>query len=157
MRSAPTTAASIFGVNDNLDSDAAGARPNLFRAGHAASTNRFRAASAFGATSVATTSRPFARKRAVQLAPMTPVPMMATRRMGLVVMVNSPWMRCSDFGVGDACEVALSVAEVALVFSIEIGGIERSGKVSHKHPIARDIERNANPFHQVRQHNLRRF
>ena len=33
--------------------------------------------------SVAMTSRPFARNSAAQLAPITPVPMMATRRMGL--------------------------------------------------------------------------
>src|ERR1700733_8100783 len=85
MRSAPTTAASILGVNDNLDSDAPGARPNLFRAGHAASTNFLREASAFGAMSVATTSRPLARYSALQLAPMTPVPMIATRRMGLML------------------------------------------------------------------------
>src|SRR6202034_1378141 len=92
MRSAPTTAASILGVNDNLDCDAPGARPNRLRAGHAASTNRFRAASAFGAISVATTSRPLARYSAAQLAPMTPVPMIATRRMGPVVdIVRSPF------------------------------------------------------------------
>src|SRR5277367_6885566 len=92
MRSAPLTAASILGVNDNLDCDAPGARPNLFRAGHAASTNRFRAASALGAISVATTSRPLARYSAAQLAPITPVPMIVTRRMGLVVdILSSPF------------------------------------------------------------------
>jgi hypothetical protein len=89
-RSAPLTAVARSDSNVSLDWDAPGPRPNLLSAGHAASTNRFRAASASGATSVATTSRPFARKRAVQLAPMTPVPMTATRRMGLVVMVSSP-------------------------------------------------------------------
>src|SRR6202051_4259535 len=92
MRSAPLTATSIFGVNDNLDCDAPGARPNPFRAGHAASTNRFSADSAFGAISVATTSRPLARYSAAQLAPMTPVPMIVTRRTGLRVdIVSSPF------------------------------------------------------------------
>src|SRR5258706_15914764 len=103
MRSAPLTAASIFGVNDNLECDAPGARPNLFRAGHAASTNHFRAASAFGAMSVATTSRPLARYSAAQLAPMTPVPMIVTRRMGLWVdIVSSPsdqiQIQCNAWG-----------------------------------------------------------
>src|SRR6202035_5752403 len=100
MRSAPLTAASILGVNDKLDSDAPGARPNLFRAGHAASTKRFRAASAFGAISVATTSRPLARYSAVQLAPMTPVPMIVMRRMGSVVdIVRSPFDQIQMVGM----------------------------------------------------------
>src|ERR1700684_4331234 len=92
MRSAPTTAASILGVNDNLDCDAPGARPNLFRAGHAASTNRFRADSALGEISIAPPARRLARYSAAQLAQMTPVPMIVTRRMGLVVdIVSSPF------------------------------------------------------------------
>src|ERR1700677_1878167 len=128
-RSTPLTAAARSALKVILDWDAPGERPSLLSDGHAASTKRFRAASAFGATSVATTSRPFARKRAVQLAPMTPVPMMATRRMGLLGGMDiSTTKRCSDFGVGDAGEITLGVEEVALVLSIEISGIERPGK-----------------------------
>jgi hypothetical protein len=41
-------------------------------------------ASAFGAGSVAMTSSPRARYSAAQLAPMTPVPTMAMRRIGLL-------------------------------------------------------------------------
>ena len=48
------------------------------RAGQALSTYLRKLASAFGAGSVATTSKPRARYWAVQLAPMTPVPTMAT-------------------------------------------------------------------------------
>src|ERR1700682_2885261 len=76
----------------NRDCDAFGARPSLFIAGHAMSTKRLSEAFASGAISVATTSRPLARKSAVQLAPMTPVPIMATRRMGLVSVMS--FLRC---------------------------------------------------------------
>jgi hypothetical protein len=89
-RSAPSTAAARSVLKVSLDWDALGERSSLLSAGQAASTKRFRAASAFGATSVATTSRPFARKSAVQLAPITPVPMMATRRIGRVQHVDIP-------------------------------------------------------------------
>jgi hypothetical protein len=70
-------------VNFKFDCDAPGESPNRSSAGQAVSTNFLSAASAFGAMSVATTSSPFARNSAVQLAPMTPVPMMAMRPMGL--------------------------------------------------------------------------
>src|SRR6266566_4951578 len=52
-----------------------------FKSFHAASMYRRRFASAFGAGSVATTLRPRARYRAAQLAPMTPVPTIATFRI----------------------------------------------------------------------------
>ena len=71
-------------MNFKFDCDAPGERPNRLSAGQAVSTNLLSEASAFGAMSVATTSSPLARNSAVQLAPITPVPMMAMRRMGLV-------------------------------------------------------------------------
>src|SRR5437762_12413165 len=52
-------------------------------AGHASATYLRRFVSAFGAGSVAITSNPRARYCAAQLAPMTPVPTTAIRRMGL--------------------------------------------------------------------------
>src|SRR5262249_60325671 len=50
----------------------------------ASSTYLRRLASAFGAGSVAITSNPRAKYCAAQLAPMTPVPTIAIRRMGLL-------------------------------------------------------------------------
>ena len=79
-------------MNFRFDCDAPGERPNRLSAGQAVSTNFLSAASAFGATSVATTCSPLARNSAVQLAPITPVPMMAMRRMGLVLVMS--FLRC---------------------------------------------------------------
>ena len=45
-----------------------------------------------GAMSVATTCSPLARYSEVQLAPITPVPMIAMRRMGLVSVMS--FLRC---------------------------------------------------------------
>ena len=70
-----------------------------------------------------------------------------------VAHVMSP-MRSSDFGVGDAGEIALGVKEVALILSIEIGGIDRTGEVGDEHPVARNVEGDADPFHQVCDQNL---
>jgi len=70
-------------VNFRFDGDAPGERPNRLSSGQAVSTNFLNAASAFGAMSVATCN-PLARNNTVQLAPITPVPMMVMRRMGLV-------------------------------------------------------------------------
>src|SRR5437667_11255560 len=64
--------------------DAPGDRPISVSAGHASSTYWRRAASAFGAGSVAITSNPRARYCAAQLAPITPVPTIAMRRTGLL-------------------------------------------------------------------------
>src|ERR1700722_8069542 len=153
-RSTPLTAVARSAANVSLDWDAPGPRPNLLSAGHAASTNRFRAPSAFGATSVAATSRPFARKRAVQLAPMTPVPMMATRRIGLVVMVSLLWIRWSDFGVGDAGEVALGEEQGLLVGAVEIGAVDRAGEIGEEHPAPFQIQGQADAFHQIGEQNL---
>src|SRR5580692_44417 len=103
-------------VNLRFDCDAPGDRPNRLSAGQAFSTNFLSAASAFGAMSVATTCSPLARNSALQLAPITPVPMMAMRRMGLFCDIS---LLLRDFGVGDAGKVALGVEEIAFAGSIE--------------------------------------
>ena len=54
-----------------------------------------------------------------------------------------------DFGVSDAGEIALAVEEIALVLSIEIGGIDRTGEVGDEHPVARNVEGDADALHQV--------
>ena len=51
----------------------------------------------------------------------------------------------------------MRVEEIAFASSVELGGIERAGKIGHEHPIARDIERDADPFHQMRDHDLGRL
>src|ERR1700722_525229 len=156
-RSAFFTAAGSSAVKVSFDWDAPGARPNLSSAGHASLMKRFRAASAFGATSVAVTSRPLARNSAAQLAPMTPVPMMAVLRMGLVMsdMVVSPLIECSDFRVGNAGEIALRVEKIALARPVEVRGIDGAREIGHEHPVFGDIEGDADPFHQMRDEDLR--
>src|SRR6202795_2055162 len=154
-RSASATASASAAVNFRFDCDAPGERPNRLSAGQAASTKFLSAASAFGAMSVATTCSPLARNSAVQLAPITPVPMMAMRRMGLVSVMS--FLRCVllDFGIGDASEIALGVEEVALVLSIESGGIDRTGEIGHEHAVVWNVERDTDPFHQVGHDDLR--
>src|SRR5215469_13963628 len=154
-RSTPPTACASAAVKFRFDCDAPEERPNRLSAGQAVSTNFLSAASAFGAMSVATTCSPLARNSAVQLAPITPVPMMAMRRMGLVSVIT--FLRCLlDFGIGDAGEVALGVKEVALVLAVEIGGIDRTGQIRHEHPVAGNVEGDADSLHQVRDQDLRR-
>src|SRR5215470_858263 len=128
-RSTPATACASAAVNFRFDCDAPGERPNRLSTGQAVSTNFRSAASAFGATSVATTCSPLARYSAVQLAPITPVPMRPMRRMCL-----------SDLGIGDAGKIALRVEEVALVLAVEIGGIDRTGEIGDEHAVAGNIE-----------------
>src|SRR3954447_4383536 len=82
-RSAFDKAAFMSRVKLSLSRDAFGERPMAVSAGHASSMYLRRFASAFGAGSVAITSRPRARNSAAQLAPMTPVPTMAIRRIAL--------------------------------------------------------------------------
>src|SRR5580704_5380572 len=60
---------------------APGARPITVSDSHASSTRSRKLASAFGAGSVATTSKPLARYWAAQLAPIKPVPTIATFRI----------------------------------------------------------------------------
>ena len=63
----------------------------------------------------------------------------------------------SNFGVGDAGQIPLREDKVELSRPVELGGIDRAGEIGHEHPIAGDIQRNADPFHQMRQHDLRRL
>src|SRR5215468_7535556 len=93
-KSAFDKASFILEVKLSRSRAAPGERPTSVSCSHASSTYLRKLASAFGAGSVATTSKPRARYWAVQLAPMTPAPTMATRRIGLLNgMINSPlWL-----------------------------------------------------------------
>src|SRR5262245_12217729 len=79
--------------------EAPGVKPISVSAAHASSTYLRRFSSAFGAGSVAITSNPRARYCAAQLAPITPVPTIAIRRIGLSKDINAFLSRCS-FPVG---------------------------------------------------------
>src|SRR6201986_1203856 len=87
-RSASAIACGSAAVNFKFDCDAPGERPNRLSAGQALSTNFLSEASAFGAMSVATTCSPLARNSEVQLAPITPGPMMATARIALLLDID---------------------------------------------------------------------
>src|SRR5438552_13592069 len=142
-------------VNVRFDCDAPGDRPNRLSAGQAASTNFLSAPSAFGAMSVATTCSPLARNSELQLAPITPVPMMAMRRMGLVAVMSFSPMRLSDFGIGNAGEVALCVEEISFTGSIEPCGVNRAGEIGHEHAVVWNVERDTDPLHEMGHHDLR--
>ena len=60
-----------------------------------------------------------------------------------------------DFSVCDAREVALGEGTCVLR-SVELGGIDRAAEVGHEHPVARNVQRDADAFHQVREHDLGR-
>src|SRR5207249_2873092 len=81
------------------------ARPMFVRSFQASSMYLRRFASAFGAGSVAMTSNPRARYSAAQLAPMTPVPTIAIRRIGLLYDILV-FLRV-DFCVSDSGEISL--------------------------------------------------
>src|SRR6266542_295827 len=83
-RSACERASFMLVVKLKRSRDAPEDRPMFVRSGQASSTYLRKLASAFGAGSVATTSNPRARYWAAQLAPMTPVPTIAMRRIGLL-------------------------------------------------------------------------
>src|SRR2546427_10875944 len=83
-KSAFDNASFMFAVKLSRSRDAPGERPMSLSCSHASSTYLRKLASAFGAGSVATTSNPPARYWAAQLAPMTPVPTIAMRRIGLL-------------------------------------------------------------------------
>jgi hypothetical protein len=63
-------------------------------------------------------------------------------------------MRLLDFGIGDAGEIALRVEEAALVLSVQIGDIGRTCEVGDEHPVAGNVEGDANSFHQVPDQDL---
>jgi hypothetical protein len=89
-------------VNLNRSRDAPFEMPMLVKSFHASSINLRRLDSAFGAGSVATTSNPRAKYSAAQLAPMTPVPTTAMRRIGLLYDIISVYLR---FHVSDSVSV----------------------------------------------------
>src|SRR4029077_14248818 len=97
--------------------DAPFERPMLVRSFQASSMYLRKLASAFGAGSVAMTSNPRARYSAAQLAPMTPVPTMAIRLIGLLydILVFLPL----DFRVSDAGEISLPDQEWFLFRTVE--------------------------------------
>ena len=64
-------------------------------------------------------------------------------------------MRWSDFGVGDAGEIALGIEEISFTGSIEPRGVNRAGEISHEHAVAGDVERDSDPFHQMGEHDFR--
>src|SRR5216684_5839072 len=139
-------------VNVRRDCEAPGARPSRSTAGQAAFTKPRSAVSAFGAISVAMTSSPFARNSVAQLAPMTPVPMMATRRIGLFCDMS---LLLRDFGVGDAGEVALCVEEISFTGSIEPCGVDRTREIGHEHAVVWNVEGDTDPLHEMGHHDLR--
>src|SRR6266853_2384723 len=94
-------------------------------AGHASSTYLRRFVSAFGAGSVAMTSNPRARYSAAQLAPMTPVPTIAIRRIGLLYDILI-FLRV-DFCVSDSGEISLRDEQRFLFRAVEFGGINGPG------------------------------
>src|SRR5438270_9710073 len=87
-------------VKLSLSRDAFDESPMDVSAGHASSMYLRRFASAFGAGSVAITSKPRARNSAAQLAPMTPVPTMAIRRIGLSELM-CPFLLYSEAGFSE--------------------------------------------------------
>src|SRR5947207_7143678 len=126
-KSACDSASFMLVVKLRRSRDAPGERPISVSDGQASSMYWRRLASALGAGSVAITSNPRARYCAAQLAPMTPVPTIAMRRTGLLNDISA--LRCGDFGVGDAGEIALGLEQHPLLRPIESGGVDRPGKI----------------------------
>src|ERR1700693_32541 len=63
-------------------------------------------------------------------------------------------MRLSDFGVGDAGEVALGVEEISFTGSIEPCGVNRAGEIGHKHAVVWNVECDTDPLHEMGHHDL---
>src|SRR5256885_14863006 len=105
--------------------DAPLASPMFVRSFQASSTYLRKLASALGAGSVAMTSNPRARYSAAQLAPMTPVPTMAMRRIGLLYDILI--FLCVDFCVSDSGEISLRDKQWFLLCPVELGGIDGPG------------------------------
>src|ERR1700733_15971680 len=80
--------------------------------------------------------------------------MMAMRRMGLVSGMSFSPKRWSDFGVGDAGEIALGEQEIPLARSIEPCGVNRAGEIGHEHAVVWNIERDPDPFHEMAHDDL---
>ena len=67
--------------------------------------------------------------------------MMGTRRIGLLLGMLVLVRSVSDFCVGDAGEIALMVQQDLHVRTVEIGAVDRAGKIRHKHTPALEIQR----------------
>src|SRR5882672_8366979 len=93
----------------------------LVRSFQASSMYLRKLASAFGAGSVAMTSNPRARYSAAQLAPMTPVPTMAMRRIGLLYDILI--FLCVAFCVSNAREIALRDEQRFFFRTVEPGNL----------------------------------
>src|SRR6266853_5889889 len=152
-KSALERASFMLVVKLSRSREAPAERPMLVSIPHASSTYFRRLASAFGAGSVATTSSPRARYWAAQLAPMTPVPTMATRRIGFLKDMSH--LRCRDVSVCNASQVALSHEQHGRPRAVEPRRIDRAAQVGHEHPTAFEVECDADAFHQVGEQNLR--
>src|SRR5205814_8297590 len=124
-KSAFESASFIFVVKVRWSRAAPGERPMTVSCSHASSTYLRKLASAFGAGSVAMTSNPRARYWAAQLAPMTPVPTIAMRRIGLLYDILV--FLCVDFCVSDAGEISLRDQERFFCRAVEFGGINGAG------------------------------
>src|ERR1700722_1891006 len=99
MKSTRAAASATSCVNERCSGDPLCERPNAFSFCQAASTNCRNFASAPGCGSAATTSNPRARYSAVQLAPMAPVPITATRRTDLLNVPGRHLASCHDQGL----------------------------------------------------------
>src|SRR6266404_3959583 len=153
MKSAFESASFISVVNVRRSRDAPLERPMFVRSFHASSIYLPRLASAFGPGSVAMTSNPRARYSAAQLAPMTPVPTIAIRRIGLLYDILI-FLRV-DFCVSDSGEISLRDEQRFLVRAVEFCGINGPGQIGDKHPVPFEIESDPNSFHQMREQNVR--
>src|SRR6266478_4231859 len=123
------------------------------RSFHASSIYLRRLASAFGPGSVVMTSNPRARYSAAQLAPMTPAPTIAMRRIGLLYDILV--FLCVDFCVSDSGEISLRDEQRFLFRAVEFGGINGAGQIGDKHPAVFEIESDPDSLHQMREQNVR--
>src|SRR5690606_15653780 len=88
MKSASRTQSSMLLTKRRRSSEAPGARPCRSSAGQALARRLRSAASAPGAGSQAITSRPWARARAIQPAPITPVPRAAKVLLSVTTVIS---------------------------------------------------------------------
>src|SRR5689334_13013776 len=58
------------------------------------------------------------------------------------------------FNIGDAGEVSLRKGKQFSLRAVESGGIDRTGQISHEHAIARDVQRDADAFHQMAEYDF---
>src|SRR6266513_4532014 len=122
------------------------------RSFQASSTYLRKLASAFGPGSVVMTSNPRARYSAAQLAPMTPAPTIAMRRIGLLYDILV--FLCVDFCVSDSGKISLRDEQRFLFRAVEFGGINGAGQIGQEHPVPFEIESDPDSLHQMREQNV---